>query len=385
VATNVLSKLAVSSQARRALPALGSIVVLLVLAFTAPIAAAGVDDYPSKLKSKAKDAVYDPWKFYNRECTSFVAWRLNSRNHVAFNDYYRGPKWSHAKYWDNVARSLKIPVNGTPAVGAVAQTDAGSMGHVAWVESVNSNGTVTIEEYNRANTGRYSERKVSKALFSYIHIKDIKPKAKPKPKATPKPKSTPTQAPSGFGDSTGFYEPGPAGWHLSNALAPGSSDYIFARGQAGAIPVVGDWDGDGRDSTGFYDPGPAGWHLSNALAPGSSDYIFARGKAGVIPVVGDWDGDGRDSTGFYEPEPAGWHLSNSLAPGSSDYIFSRGAANSIPVVGDWDGDGRDSTGAYYPWDQSWHLSNSLAPGSSDYIFIRGSVGSIPVVGNWDGK
>ena len=31
------------------------------------------DDYPSNLKSAAKDALVDPWNFYNRECTSFVA------------------------------------------------------------------------------------------------------------------------------------------------------------------------------------------------------------------------------------------------------------------------------------------------------------------------
>ena len=180
-------------------------------------------------------------------------------------------------------------------------------------------------------------RKYGGGIVKIWRLGSVPAKPKPKPKAKPKAKSTPVATP-GHGDSTGFYEPGPAGWHLSNSLAPGSSDYIFARGSAGSVPVVGDWDGDGRDSTGFYEPGPSGWHLSNSLAPGSSDYIFARG------------------------EP-----------------------NSIPVVGDWDGDGKDSTGAYYPWDQSWHLSNSLAPGSSDYIFARGSAGSVPVVGDWDGK
>jgi len=217
-------------------------------------------------------------------------------------------------------------------VGAVAQTDAGWGGHVAWVESVNANGTVTIEEYNRDNAGHYSERRVAKGSFSYIHIKDI---AKPKKKATPKP--SPPRAPAGRGTSTGVYFP----WDYS-------------------------------------------WHLSNALSPGASDYIFVRGKADVIPVVGDWDGDGKDSTGLYFPWDQSWHLRNELNPGPSEYIFQRGQPNAIPVVGDWNGDGKDSTGMYYPWDQSWHLRNELNPGPSQYAFQRGQPNSLPLVGNWDG-
>ena len=38
------------------------------------------DDYPEVLKTADKDALIDPWRFLNRECTSFVAWCLNSRN-----------------------------------------------------------------------------------------------------------------------------------------------------------------------------------------------------------------------------------------------------------------------------------------------------------------
>ncbi|MEX2447270.1 MAG: hypothetical protein WD404_00830, partial [Solirubrobacterales bacterium] len=80
------------------------------------------------------------------------------------------------------------------------------------------------------------------------------------------------------------------GWHLRNSLSPGPSDYIFARGADNAIPVVGDWNGDGRDSTGMYYPWDQTWHLRNSLSPGPSDYAFKRGQPGMVPVVGDWDG-----------------------------------------------------------------------------------------------
>ena len=134
---------------------------------------AGVDDYPSSLRGAALDALVDPWNFYNRECTSFAAWRLNNRNGMSFHNYYGGQHWGNANHWDDAARASGIPVNNGPAVGAIAQTDAGNWGHVAWVESVNAGGTVTIEDYNHLGTGVYSERTVAASAYVYIHVHDI--------------------------------------------------------------------------------------------------------------------------------------------------------------------------------------------------------------------
>jgi len=190
------------------------------------------------------------------------------------------------------------------------------------------------------------------------------------------------------GDRPGTYWPDGT-WHLRNELSTGPSDYIFKRGRSDRIPVVGDWNGDGQDSTGLFFPSDGTWHLRNELSAGPSDYIFKRAKKGredeVVPVVGDWDGDGRDSTGAYFPWDGTWHLRNELSAGPSDYIFKRGRSDKIPLVGDWDGDGRDSTGTYWPWDGTWHLRNDLSSGPSDCIFKRGRSDKIPVVGNWDGE
>jgi surface antigen len=318
-------------------------------------------------------------------CTNYAAYRLikNDAKDPGFNGS------GGAVNWRNVVRSRlgKDRANGKPAVGSIAWW---SYGHVAYVEKV-VNGAVYLSDSSwptRPGIGG-SSRKIltpggSGWPDAFLHVKDQPaPASKPKPKPKPPPKSS-GPAPAGKGDSTGYYEPGPHGWHLSNALAPGSSNYIFARGSDGSIPVVGDWNGDGKDSTGFYEPGPRGWHLRDELNPGSSEYIFARGEPNSIPLVGDWDGDGRDSTGAYFPWDSSFHLRNELNPGPSEYIFARGEPNSIPVVGDWDGDGKDSTGVYYPWDQSWHLRNELSAGSSEYIFQRGQPNSIPLVGDWDG-
>ncbi len=189
-------------------------------------------------------------------------------------------------------------------------------------------------------------------------------------------------------DSIGLYWPWDQTWHLRDTLETGSTDYGFHRGKnEDVIPLVGDWDGDGKDSIGLYWPWDQTWHLRDTLETGSTDYGFHRGKnEDVIPLVGDWDGDGKDSIGLYWPWDQTWHLRDTLETGSTDYGFHRGKNEDvIPVVGDWDGDGKDSTGVYWPWDGTWHLRNSLSSGPSDYAFKRGRKDKVPVVGDWDGE
>lgn len=132
-----------------------------------------VDDYPSKYKAAALDALVDEWKYYNRECTSFVAWRLNSRNGVAFHNWYGGVNFGNATTWGGAARSIGITVDMNPAPGSVFWQE-GTYGHVAWVNTVNGDGTVTIEEYNWNWDGAYHYRTVAASSASgYIHIADI--------------------------------------------------------------------------------------------------------------------------------------------------------------------------------------------------------------------
>jgi surface antigen len=118
----------------------------------------------------------DPWNYYNRQCTSFAAWRLNQEG-TEFHNMFRGYHFSNANTWDDAARSAGLPVNGTPKRGAVAQWEAGafgasSAGHVAIVSAVHNDGTVTVEEYNWAVYGGYGTRRINAANVSnYIHFR----------------------------------------------------------------------------------------------------------------------------------------------------------------------------------------------------------------------
>jgi len=125
------------------------------------------DDYPSNLKGAAQDALVDPWRFYNRECTSFVAWCLNSRNGIPFTNSYAGVHWGNAHEWGSAARSAGFGVDDSPERGAVAWWSAG---HVAWVSGV-SGSDVSVEEYNYGYSGQYHTRTVSASqITGFIHI-----------------------------------------------------------------------------------------------------------------------------------------------------------------------------------------------------------------------
>ena len=83
-----------------------------------------------------------------------------------------GSFWGNAATWAMYARAAGYLVNNTPAVGAVMQ-NGGGYGHVAIVESVNSDGSITISEMNYAgNFNRVTSRTVdagSVGAFNYIH------------------------------------------------------------------------------------------------------------------------------------------------------------------------------------------------------------------------
>ncbi len=131
------------------------------------------DDYPKEWKNAANDSMIDTWGMYNRQCTSFAAWRLHSAN--KFNFDRAGLSWM-AYEWGVNARSLGYKVDKKPAVGAIAwwkSSGSNYSGHVAWVAEVKGN-TVVIEEYNFDGNGKYHKRSISKSDVSgYIHFKDI--------------------------------------------------------------------------------------------------------------------------------------------------------------------------------------------------------------------
>lgn len=149
-----------------------SAVAAAVLGLAAPARAA--DDYPYRGEDSSE---LDSLGFYYRHCTSFVAWRLSQRG--PFDNDMNGGHWYHARNWADNAERLGFVVDSNPAVGAVAhwypgEGGATELGHVAYVDTVNADGSVFVEEYNGLNSYAYSRRGPIRA-GRYIHVYDVGP------------------------------------------------------------------------------------------------------------------------------------------------------------------------------------------------------------------
>lgn len=85
-----------------------------------------------------------------------------------------GSNWGNAVSWASYARSAGFAVDRTPEVGAVLQNGGGwgGYGHVAVVESVGADGSVTVSEMNYAGWNIISKRTIPASQagsYNYIH------------------------------------------------------------------------------------------------------------------------------------------------------------------------------------------------------------------------
>jgi hypothetical protein len=182
-------------------------------------------------------------------------------------------------------------------------------------------------------------------------------------------------------------------------------------GMPEAVPVVGDWNGDGVEELGVFYRGRWYLDLNGNKVWDDEDLWVELGEANDLPVVGDWDGDGKDDIGVLAAElPAdgepGDQNTGGQDQGSSsllarqrsmrvgrrgeirrdtvDHVFRHGMSRDIPVAGDWNGNGVDTIGAYQ--DGRWRLDTN-GDGQldeRDQQFSFGRPGDRPVVGDWDG-
>lgn len=75
----------------------------------------------------------------------------------------------NANTWYARAEAQGLAVGSLARAGAVGTTTAGAEGHVVYVESVNSDGTINISEMNHTGWNEYDSRTVDASLFLYIY------------------------------------------------------------------------------------------------------------------------------------------------------------------------------------------------------------------------
>lgn len=198
----------------------------------------------------------------------------------------------------------------------------------------------------------------------------------------------------------------------------------FQFGMAGAIPVVGDWNGSGTSKIGAFLDGYWFLDLNGNGVWDEGDLWVKLGNEGDQPVAGDWNGDGKTDIGIFGPvwigdphavsvEPGlpdsqnppksrpknvppdaadaaiGWRT---LKPGNGgrmrsdliDHVFEYGRQGDVAVSGDWNGDGIHSIGIFR--DGTWFLDvdGDGRWSKDDEAVEYGQEGDRPVVGDWNG-
>nr|WP_246109755.1 SdrD B-like domain-containing protein [Roseimaritima multifibrata] len=200
------------------------------------------------------------------------------------------------------------------------------------------------------------------------------------------------------------------------------SDAIIL-GDEGAIPLAGDFDGDGRDEVAIFVGGQWFVDLNGNGRWDPGDLWISLGTEADRPVVGDWDGDGKDDVGIFGrewlrdpqaivndpglPDPGNRRSTRPknlppTAPEATDgmremrrstqpiradlidHVFRYGQHQDTPLAGDWNGDGIDAIAVFRAG--VWQLDED-GDGrwtNADREFEFGPPNGVPVVGDWNG-
>jgi hypothetical protein len=135
--------------------------------------------------------------------------------------------------------------------------------------------------------------------------------------------------------------------YIRESNTQGVADITFFFGNPGDVPLVGDFNNDGKDTISIWRPSLARVYIINELGEdgkglGAADYFFDFGNPGDSPVVGDWDGDGVDDEFFF------------------------GDPGDQVIAGDWDGDGDDTVGVYRPSTGRLYIKYENGSGAADW-------------------
>ncbi len=215
-------------------------------------------------------------------------------------------------------------------------------------------------------------------------------------------------SPIGAVDTLGLYDPLTATWYLRDSIGRTSA---FEFGPVGAIPLMGDWDGDGFDSPGTYDPATGTLSLMDDPATGEPAVVTSLPPGG-LPIVADHDGDGTDAVALIlDGRLIGdWEQTLEIPDGfvavvavdadgdgrddlavCADGGWSSGGApvalppiteGDRPVMGDWNGDGFETLAAFRPRNAEFWVYGGATVGDGVSIMLFGSSRMLPVAGRF---
>jgi hypothetical protein len=179
-------------------------------------------------------------------------------------------------------------------------------------------------------------------------------------------------------------------------------DYDLTWGSANALPMPGDYDGDGKTDLAVYLNGQwqilrsgAGTSLTLSWGIGTDIagpnvvvrntlLVQAQPRTSDISRANDYDGDGKSDMTVFRPSTGVWYTLTSKSGFTSQTQVVWGTSTDTNVAGDYDGDGKTDPAYYRSSTNEWKILFSSTSFATNATFVLGSSGDLPVPGDYDG-
>lgn len=144
------------------------------------------------------------------------------------------------------------------------------------------------------------------------------------------------------------------------------NDDCFTYGQAGDIPITGDWDGSGSITVGVFRPSNTTFYLRNSNSAGAPNITLPTGPFDYQPVAGKWGAGANTKVGVFRSSTKEWYLGDGDfviegCPPDTCFTTSWTQTGDMPLAGDWDSNGSVTLGVFRPSTGAWYLVSTTLP------------------------
>lgn len=164
-----------------------------------------------------------------------------------------------------------------------------------------------------------------------------------------------------------------AQWFIPGVTGP--NGIAFGVGSTD-IPLLGDFNGDGRSDLAVYRPSTAQWFVQGVFPANGIQFGYANVD---LPVPADYYGTGTTTLATFRPTTGEWFIAGDGTP------IKLGRQGDTPVPADYDGDGKADIAVFQPASAT-NPTRWLIRGSTGGLqtIVYGGAQDIPVPGDYDG-
>ncbi|MCM3878676.1 MAG: VCBS repeat-containing protein, partial [Vicinamibacterales bacterium] len=121
------------------------------------------------------------------------------------------------------------------------------------------------------------------------------------------------------------------------------------------------------------------WNILSSSTSFKQSLSVVLGSTDAIPVPGDYDGDGKTDPAIFRTTTGAWSIlasSTNLAQPAANAVWGR--SGDIPVTADYDGDGVTDLVVFRALEDTWYILKSSSGFKTSIIQVWGSSVDMPL-------